>query len=112
MLHIQTTGCGTVTVVVCGKLDVIHANRLQTVITELLNRGDVTTIDLDINAVTFADSTGLGTVIVAQRIATAVGVNLRLSAADPVEAELVHLIRAGGAGPLRHRDQPESPGVE
>jgi anti-anti-sigma factor len=97
VLNIQTTGCGTVTVVVCGKLDVACADQLRAVITELLNRGDVTAINLDVNGVTFADSTGLGTVIVAHRIATAVGVSLRCSAAPPIEGELAHLLGAGAS---------------
>ena len=98
MLDIQTIGCGTVTVVLCGRLDVVHANRLRAVITDLLNRGDVTDIVLDINAVTLADSTALGTIIVAQRIAAAVGVGLRFSADGPMEAELAHL---SGGDPYR-----------
>ena len=106
MLGIQTTGCGTVTVVVCGKLDVVRPDRLQAVITAPLNRGDVTAIHLDITGVTCADSTGLGTAIVAHRLATAVGVSLSFSATGPLESELINLI--GAEAPLRVRHHDES----
>lgn len=103
MLEIQTTGFGTVTVVVRGDLDMRHAPSLQAAITALLNRGDVTAIDLDLAGVRSVDPTGLGTIIVAHRIAGAVQVRLRLVAVSPPAARLLHVVRAEALMPARPR---------
>lgn len=89
MLHIDTVGADPVTVVVRGEVDLLSAARLRATITELLNRGDVTIINLDIAGVTFLDSTGLGTLIVAHRISAVAGVTLRLTAVSPFAARLL-----------------------
>ena len=91
MLDIRTTGRGKVTVAVRGELDLRNAPALRAAITALLNRGDVTAIDLDLGAVTSADPSGLGTVIVAHRIAADVGVDLRLARVSPLTGRLLHL---------------------
>lgn len=100
MFEIETTGRGTVTVVVRGPLDLLRAPRLRATITALLNRGDVTDIDLDIAGVTSADASGLGTVIVAHRVAAAVGVDLRLAAVSPLAARLLPLLGAQDLVPV------------
>ena len=74
MLDIRTTGRRTVTVAVRGDLDLDHASALRAAVTALLNRGDVTAIDLD--------------------IAAGVGVTLRLTAVSPPTAKLLHLLGA------------------
>jgi anti-anti-sigma factor len=94
VLDIRTTGSGDVTVVVRGELDLRHAPDLRAAITALLNRGDVTDIDLDISGVTSVDASGLGTVIVAHRVAAGVGVDLRITAVSPLTGRLLHLLGA------------------
>ena len=94
MLEIETTGRGAVSLAVRGELDMLHAPSLRAAVTGLLNRGDVTAITLDIRGVTFIDSTGLGTVVVAHRIAAGVGVALRVTAASPAAARLTQFLGA------------------
>lgn len=86
MFSIDITGCGSIIVAVRGELDTLHAPTLRSAITGLLNRGNVTAIKLDVTAVTSVDSIGLGTIVVAHRIAAALGVELRLIGPSPVAA--------------------------
>lgn len=103
MLDIQTTGRGKITVAVRGELDLRNAPALRAAITALLNRGDVTAIDLDLGAVTSADPSGLGTVIVAHRIAAGVGVGLRLTEVSPLTGRLLQLLGADELVPAQRR---------
>lgn len=103
VLDIQTTGRGNVTVAVRGELDLRHAPALRAAITALLNRGDVTAIDLDLSAVTAADPSGLGTVIVAHRIAAGVGVDLRLTEVSPLTGRLLRLLGADELVPAQRQ---------
>jgi anti-anti-sigma factor len=103
-MQIQTTGVDPVTVRVRGELDLPHASMLRATITELLNRRDVTAINLDIAEVTFVDSAGLGTLIVAHRISAAAGVKLSLSAVSPFAARVLTVV--GAEALLAHALQP------
>jgi anti-anti-sigma factor len=94
MLDMQVTGSETVEVAVRGELDMEHAPSLRSLLTALLNRGDVTRINLDLAGVTFVDATCVGTLIVAQRIAANVRVDLRLTALSPPAAHVPALMAA------------------
>jgi anti-anti-sigma factor len=94
MLDIQVTGSGTVEVSVRGELDLEDAPSLRSLLTALLNRGDVTRIDLDLAGVTFVDATCAGTLIVAHRIAANVRVDLRLTAVSPPAAQVLAVMAA------------------
>ncbi|HEX8344909.1 MAG TPA: STAS domain-containing protein [Actinoplanes sp.] len=94
MLEIQTTGSGTVHMAVRGELDMHQAPQMRAAINAVLNRGDVTGVDLDLSAVTVLDATGVGTIIVAHRIATNVRVDLRLTAVSTIGARLLRLTGA------------------
>ena len=61
MLEIQAEGSGIVDVVVRGALDMQHASAFRVAVTGLLNRGDITGIELDLAAVEVLDATGAGT---------------------------------------------------
>ena len=105
MLDIKTTGWKTVTMVVRGELDIRQAPALRAAITALLNRGDVTAIDLDISDVTFIDSTGLGTIVVAHRIAADLGVTLQVTTSSLFAARLMSLVGADAVVPAQHRTE-------
>ena len=105
MLDIKTTGWKTVTMVVRGELDIRQAPALRAAITALLNRGDVTAIDLDISDVTFIDSTGLGTIVVAHRIAKAHGVTLQITASTLFAPRLLSLVGADAVVPAPYRTE-------
>lgn len=101
VLDIHITGSGTVAVAVRGELDMHHAPRLRAALTALINRGDVVEIDIDLSGVTFLDATGVGTIIVAHRIATNVRVRLRLTAVSPLTDRLLTLAGAEALLPAR-----------
>jgi anti-anti-sigma factor len=97
VLEIQTEGSGVVDVTVRGELDMHHAPDFRAAITGLLNRGDVTGIELDLAAVEAVDATGAGTLIVVHRIAVNIRVALRVCA---VSASAAHVLTLLGAADL------------
>jgi anti-anti-sigma factor len=103
MLDIHVTGSTRVSVSVRGELFMEDAPRLRSVLTSLLNRGDVTSLDLDLAEVTAIDATGAGTLIVAHRIAANVRVSLRLTAVSAPTARLLTLMACGDLVPVRYR---------
>jgi anti-anti-sigma factor len=105
VLEIKTTGWKTVTMVVRGELDMRQAPALRAAITALLNRGDLTAIDLDLSDVAFIDSTGLGTIVVGHRIAADLGVTLQVTASSLFAARLLSLVGADAVVPAQHRTQ-------
>jgi anti-sigma B factor antagonist len=105
VLHITTTGWQTVTMTVRGELDIREAPALRAAMTALLNRGDVNAINLDISDVTFIDSTGLGTIVVAHRIAKAHGVTLQITASTLFAPRLLSLVGADAVVPAPYRTE-------
>jgi anti-anti-sigma factor len=77
---------GDVAVLVRGELDAAGAARLRAAITALLNGGKARAVRLDLRGLTYIDSTGIGTLVVAKRICAQVGVRLRLAAVSPFAA--------------------------
>jgi anti-anti-sigma factor len=108
-LDIRTSGSGTIDMAVRGELDIQHAPRMRAAITAVLNRGDVTGINLDLSAVTILDATGVGTIIVAHRIATNLRVALRLTAVTAATARLLNLTGAGALLPGQRAMQVAQP---
>jgi anti-sigma B factor antagonist len=105
VLEIKTTGWKTVTMAVRGELDMCQAPAVRAAITALLNRGDLTAIELDLSDVTFIDSTGLGTIVVAHRIAADLGVTLQVTASSLFAARLLSLVGADAVAWAQHRTQ-------
>jgi anti-anti-sigma regulatory factor len=60
----------------------------------VLNRGDVTAVELDLTAVEVIDAAGAGTVIVAHRIAINLRVAMRVCAASALTAQILILLGA------------------
>jgi anti-sigma B factor antagonist len=83
-----------VNVIVRGELDMHHASDFRAAVTNLLNRGDVTGIELDLAAVEVLDATGAGTLIVAHRIAVNVRVALRVCAVSAPAVQVLTLLGA------------------
>jgi anti-sigma B factor antagonist len=109
MFEIETTGSGIVDMAVSGELDMHRAPQMRAALTAVLNRGDVTAINLDLSAVTVLDATGVGTIIVAHRIATNVRVDLRLTAVSPLAARLLSLTGAEALLPAAPAMRPAPP---
>jgi anti-anti-sigma factor len=58
-------------------------------LTALLNSREAQTVGLDLRGLTFIDSTGIGTLVVAQRICAQVGVRLHVTAVSPFAARVL-----------------------
>lgn len=71
-----TTENGIVTVELAGEVDYATAPQIRETITTALEAGGVTAIRVDVAKVTVLDSTGIGTIVVAYRIAREMGVEL------------------------------------
>jgi anti-anti-sigma factor len=91
-IGVEPAGRDEVIMAVGGKLGSATADRLRAAITALLNRGGIHTIGLDLRRLDFIDSTGIGTVVVAQRISAQVGVRLRLIAVSAFAARILGML--------------------
>jgi anti-anti-sigma factor len=80
-----------VIVLVLGELDMSGAARLRETFTSLLNGGEVRSVGLDLRGLAFIDSTGIGTLVVAQRICAEVGVRLHLIGVSPFAERVLHV---------------------
>ncbi|MEU4221121.1 STAS domain-containing protein [Actinoplanes sp. NPDC026623] len=94
MLEIEVEGSGIVDVVVRGELDMHHAPSFRSTVASVLNRGDVTAVELDLTAVEVLDAAGAGTVIVAHRIAINLRVSMRVCAASALATQILTLLGA------------------
>jgi anti-anti-sigma factor len=90
-IRVEPVSRDEIVVVIRGELDCATSGQLRSAITALLNRGGVAVIGLDLRAVEFLDSIGVGTIVVAQRIGQQVGVRLRVTAASAFASRLLHV---------------------
>ncbi|MBT8226623.1 MAG: STAS domain-containing protein [Dactylosporangium sp.] len=74
-----------------GELDYVSAQHLRTAVTEAIT-GDIHEIVISLADVTFVDSTGIGTLVVARRICGDMRVNLRVRDASPFIARLFAVV--------------------
>lgn len=79
-----------------GELDYASAQHLRTTITAAL-QGEVDTIVISLAGVTFVDSTGIGTLVVARRICTDMRVVLRVVDANPFITRLFAVVGVSDA---------------
>jgi anti-sigma B factor antagonist len=75
-------------IIVRGELDLLAAPRLRTTLLEASHHDGVT-IDVDLSAVTFIDSTGISVILQAWQRANAQGGRLVVGAASPVVARVI-----------------------
>jgi anti-sigma B factor antagonist len=74
-----------------GEIDYESAQELRAAVTSAVNR-NVDTIVINLADVTFIDSTGIGTLVVARRICHGCGVNLHIQEANPFIARLFAVV--------------------
>jgi anti-anti-sigma factor len=96
-IGVERVGRDEVTVFVRGELDCATTDQLRAAITELLNGGGIAAIGLDLRGLEFIDSTGIGTLVVAQRICREVGVRLRLTAVNAFAARILGVVGVDAA---------------
>jgi anti-anti-sigma factor len=106
VIDIVAVGSGVVEVLVRGDLEMQHAPHLRESVLALLNRGDVTGVNLDLAAVTLLDATGAGAIIVVHRIATHRRVALRITAVSAAVAQIMSLVGAAALLPAQVPDRP------
>lgn len=75
----STADNGDVTITLSGEVDYATAPSIRQTITDLLESKTIPTIRVDVAKVTVLDSTGIGTIVVAYRIARDMGVALRVT---------------------------------
>jgi anti-sigma B factor antagonist len=101
-----------------GEVDYATALEFRGTMSALLSTGNVDTIIVDLSGVTFLDSTGLGTLVVAARICAELKVHFQVSNANPFIAKLFAVVGvaealgipvAPGAPPRPSRRRIESP---
>ena len=85
---------GAACVAVAGEVDVETAPRMRDALVEAIADGEQVVVDL--GAVTFMDSSGLSALVVAQRVAEARGVRLRLRGVRPRVMRLITITGAHG----------------
>jgi anti-sigma B factor antagonist len=85
---VTSTDGDRVRLVVAGELDLLAAPHLRTALLEA-SRHDGATIELDLSAVSFIDSTGISVILQAWQRANAEGGRLVLGAASPVVARVI-----------------------
>ncbi|GGQ73135.1 STAS domain-containing protein [Couchioplanes azureus] len=81
----------TIVVVPEGDVDADNAAVLRQVLHQVVDRGDCTRLDVDMSAVTFLDSTGLGMLVAAQKAASARAITLTLRHPGPMVRMVLEL---------------------
>jgi anti-sigma B factor antagonist len=74
-----------------GEIDYESAQDLRAAVTSALN-GNIDTLVISLAGVTFIDSTGIGTLVVARRICHGCGVTLHIRDANPFIARLFAVV--------------------
>jgi anti-sigma B factor antagonist len=119
-LSIQTRrqGARETVIALYGEVDYSTALDLRAAISATLSAGDVDTIIVDLAGVTFLDSTGVGTLVVAARICAELKVEFRVCDPNPFiaklftvvgVAEMLGLPVASGVSPKLVRQRATSP---
>jgi anti-anti-sigma factor len=93
-LSIQTRrqGARETVIALYGEVDYATALELRAVMSATLSTGTVDTIIVDLSGVTFLDSTGVGTLVVAARICAEMKVDFRVSETNPFVAKLFTVV--------------------
>jgi anti-anti-sigma factor len=119
-LSIQTRrqGARKAVITLYGEVDYATALEFRAAMSAVLSTGNVDTIIVDLSGVTFLDSTGLGTLVVAARICAELKVQFEISDANPFiarlfavvgVAELLGIPSAPDVAPRIRRHRVESP---
>jgi anti-sigma B factor antagonist len=93
-LVIETRPCAQreIELALRGDIDYDTAVQLRAAITAALQSGSTDVLAINLSGVTFLDSTGVGTLVVARRICTDLGVALVIRDASPFVARLLGVV--------------------
>ena len=102
-LRLTTTAAGPTTVVhLAGDLDVATAGQLRGQLREVLDKGVVRRLVLDMADLAFMDVTGLNVVVDAQRVVSDDGGTLALRSPRPVVLRMLTLLALDEVVPVEH----------
>jgi anti-sigma B factor antagonist len=87
-------GSRQVEIILHGEVDYETAQHLRTAVSSMLD-GKIDTIVVNLAGVTFLDSTGIGTLVVARRICHDLGVAVKVREANPFVARLFAVVGVG-----------------
>jgi anti-sigma B factor antagonist len=82
----------TVTIALSGEVDYTTAQQFREAVCGVLTGGHVRGLIIDLARVSFLDSTGVGSIVVARRICTEFGVRLQLRDVNPFIARLFSVL--------------------
>jgi len=91
-IGVRTAIGGETTVTIAGEIDYASSADVRQAVSDALGRRGLRAIDLDLAGVTLIDSTGIGTLVVAYRIARDLGVRLRVTNPNPFVARLLSIV--------------------
>jgi anti-anti-sigma factor len=91
-IETRAVDTGKILVVLHGEVDYATAQDVRVTISAALAAGAVSAIVVDIAGVTFIDSTGVGTLVVARRICADCGVAFRVRNPNPFVAKLFTVV--------------------
>jgi anti-sigma B factor antagonist len=87
-----TQGDRTFVIALRGEVDYTTAQQFREEVSTLLAGGDIRVLVIDLKEVSFLDSTGVGTLVVASRICTDFGVRMLLRDVNPFIARLFSVL--------------------
>jgi anti-sigma B factor antagonist len=98
-LSIETHAAGgsELLITLRGEVDYESAQELRAAISRVLQLNAVRTLVINLAGVTFIDSTGIGTLVVARRICAEVGVKLQVHEANPFIGRLFTVVGVADA---------------
>ncbi|MEV0569272.1 STAS domain-containing protein [Dactylosporangium sp. NPDC050588] len=82
---------GVVTVSAAGEIDMSTAGRLTAVLTRVLTGTRPSRLVVDLAGVRFMDSTGIGALVQARRLATTTGTALRVTNPSPIVTKVLQI---------------------
>jgi anti-sigma B factor antagonist len=107
-LSIENRGLGSrgLLIALAGELDYESSLELRSAISGILAQHSVRDLVISLAGVTFIDSTGIGTLVVAHRICAEVGVKLQVRDANPFIGRLFTVLGVAGALGLPEVEEP------
>ena len=102
-LRVSTTATGPTTVLhLAGDLDLATAGQLRGQLREVLDKGAVRRLVLDMAGLEFMDVTGLNVVVDAQRVVSGDGGTLALRSPRPMVLRMLKLLALDEVVPVEH----------
>jgi anti-anti-sigma factor len=93
----------TINIKVTGEMDAYGCSKISTDLDKLLNADIIQHISLDIDNVTFLDSSGVGVIVFLFKRLKSSGGSLEISNVNGQPKELIDLLRVGSVIPVNYK---------